>query len=48
MESIPPMELSFLVKDFMLKQATQNTGLNVQEFLGTNKALQTGQGWAGE
>ena len=46
MESIPPMELLSLVEDIHVKtrEASQNTGLDMQEFLGIDKALQSIQG----
>ena len=46
MESIPPMELLSLVEDIHVKtqKASQNTGLDMQEFLGIDKALQSIQG----
>ena len=46
MESIPPMELLSLVEDIHVKtqEASQNTGLDKQEFLGIDKALQSIQG----
>ena len=41
MESIPPEELSSLVEDIHVKtqEATQNTDLDMREFLGIDKAL---------
>ena len=41
MESIPLMQLLFLVEDIhiMTREASQNTDLDMQEFLGINKAL---------
>ena len=46
MESIPPMELLSLVEDIHVKtrEASQNTSLDMQEFLGIDKALQSIQG----
>ena len=46
MESIPLTKLSSLVKDIHAKtrEAPQNTDLDMQEFLGIDKALQTIQG----
>ena len=46
MESIPPMELLSLVEYIHVKtqEASQNTGLDKQEFLGIDKALQSIQG----
>ena len=46
MESIPPEELSSLAEDFQVKtrKASQNTDLDVLEFLGIDKALQSIQG----
>ena len=46
MESIPLMKLSSLVEDIHAKtsEASQNTDLDMQEFLGIDKALQTIQG----
>ena len=45
MESIPSGELSSLVEDIYVKtQASQNTDLDIREFLGINKALQSIQG----
>ena len=45
-ESIPLMELSPLGEDIHVKtrEASQNTDLDMQEFLGIDKALQTIQG----
>ena len=45
-ESIPLEELSSLVKDIHVKtrEASQNTGLDMREFLGIDKALQSIQG----
>ena len=45
-ESIPLEELSPLVKDIHVKtrEASQNTGLDIREFLGIDKALQSIQG----
>ena len=45
-ESIPLEELSSLVKDLHVKtrEASQNTGLDIREFLGIDKALQSIQG----
>ena len=46
MERIPLMELSSLVEDIHVKtwEASQNTDLDMGEFLGINKALQSIQG----
>ena len=46
MESIPPMELLSLVEDIHVKtqETSQNTGLDMQEFLAIDKALQSIQG----
>ena len=46
MESIPLMELSSLAEDIHVKtrEASQNTDLDMREFLGIDKALQTIQG----
>ena len=46
MEGIPLMELSSLVEDIHVKtrEASQNTDLDMREFLGINKALQIIQG----
>ena len=46
MESIPLEDLSSLVEDIHVKtrQASQNTDLDMQEFLGIDKALQSIQG----
>ena len=46
MESIPLEDLSSLAKDIHVKpwEASQNTDLDMQEFLGINKALQSIQG----
>ena len=46
MESIPLEDLSSLVKDIHVKtpEASQNTDLDTQEFLGIDKALQSIQG----
>ena len=46
MESIPLEELSSLVKDIHAKmqEASQNTDLDMREFLGIDKALQSIQG----
>ena len=46
MESIPPEELPSLLKDIHVKtqEASQNTDLDMREFLGTDKALQSIQG----
>ena len=46
MESIPLMELSFLVEDIHVKtrEASQNTDHDMRELLGINKALQSIQG----
>ena len=43
MESIPFMELSSLAEDIHVKtqEASQNTELHMQEFLGIDKVLQT-------
>ena len=43
MESIPPMELLSLVEDIHAKrqEASQNTDLDMWEFLGIDKALQS-------
>ena len=43
MESIPPMELSSLVEDIHVKtrEASQNTDLDMREFLGIDKVLQS-------
>ena len=43
MESIPLMELSSLVEDIHVKrrEASQNTDLDMREFLGINQALQS-------
>ena len=43
MESIPPMELLSLVEDIHVKtqEASQNTDLDMREFLGIDKALQS-------
>ena len=45
-ESIPPRELSSLVEDIHTKteEGSQNTDLDMQEFLGINKSLQSIQG----
>ena len=45
-ESIPLRELSSLVEDFHTKteEGSQNTDLDMQEFLGINKSLQSIQG----
>ena len=45
-ESIPPEELSSLTEDIYVKtiEASQNTDLDMREFLGINKALQSIQG----
>ena len=42
MESMPPIELLSLVEDVHVKsqEASQNTDLNMREFLGIDKALQ--------
>ena len=42
MESMPPIELLSLVEDVHVKsqEASQNTDLNMREFLGIGKALQ--------
>ena len=46
MESIPMKELSSLAEDIHVKtrEASQNTNLDMQEFLGIDKALQSIQG----
>ena len=46
MESIPLMELSSLVEHIHVKirEASQNTDLNMPEFLGIDKALQSIRG----
>ena len=46
MESIPFMELSSLVEDIHVKtrEVSQNTDLDMREFLGIDKALQGIQG----
>ena len=46
MESIPPIELLSLVEDIHVKtrEASQNTDLDMREFLGIDKALQSIQG----
>ena len=46
MESIPLEELSSLVEDIHVKtrEASQNTDLNMREFLGIGKASQSIQG----
>ena len=46
MESIPLEELSSLVEDIHVKtwEASQNTDVDMLEFLGINKALQNMQG----
>ena len=46
MESMPHMELSFLVEDIhgKTREASQNTDLDIREFLGIDKALQSIQG----
>ena len=46
METIPPEELSSLADDFHVKtwEASQNTDLDMLEFLGIDKALQSIQG----
>ena len=46
MESIPLKELSSLVEDIHVKttEVSQNTDLDMQEFLGIDKALQSIQG----
>ena len=45
MESIPPMELLSLVEDIYVKtqKASRNTDLDIQEFLGIDKTLQSMQ-----
>ena len=46
LESIPPIELLSLVEDIHVKtrEASQNTDLDMREFLGIDKALQSIQG----
>ena len=46
MESMPLEELSSLVKDIHVKtrEASQNTDLDMREFLGNDKSLQAIQG----
>ena len=46
MKSIPLMKLSSLAEDLHAKtrEASQNTGLDMRESLGTDKSLQTIQG----
>ena len=46
MESIPPEELSSLAEDIYVKtqEASQNTDLDMREFLGIDKALQSIRG----
>ena len=46
MESIPLEELSFLAEDIHIKirKASENTDLDMQEFLGINQALQSIKG----
>ena len=46
MESIPPEELSSLAEEIHVetREASQNTDLDMREFLGINKALQSIQG----
>ena len=46
MESIPPEELSSLAEEIHVKtrEALQNTDLDMREFLGIDKALQSIQG----
>ena len=46
MESTPPMELLSLVEDIHVKtqERSQNTDLDMQEFLGIDKAIQSIQG----
>ena len=46
MESIPPEELSSLAKDIHVKtqEASQNNDLDMREFLGIDKALQSMRG----
>ena len=46
MESIPPEELLSLAEEIHVKtrEALQNTDLDMREFLGINKALQSIQG----
>ena len=46
MESIPLMQLSFLVENINIKirKASQNTDLDMREFLGIDKTLQDIQG----
>ena len=43
MESIPPMELLYLVEDIYVKtwEASQNTDLGMQKFWGIDKVLQS-------
>ena len=43
MESIPPMELLSLVEDIHVKtrEASQNTDLDMREFFGIDKLLQS-------
>ena len=45
-ESIPPEELSGLVEDIHVntREASENTDMNMREFLGIDKALQSMQG----
>ena len=45
-EGIPPEELSYLVENIHVKtrEASQNTDLDMREFLGIDKALQSIQG----
>ena len=46
MESIPPEDISSLAEDIHVKtqEASQNTDLDMREFLGIDKALQSIQG----
>ena len=46
MESIPPEELSSLAEEIHVetREASRNTDLDMREFLGINKALQSIQG----
>ena len=46
MESIPPPELSSLAEDIHVKkrEASQNPDLDMRDFLGIDKALQSIQG----
>ena len=45
-ESIPPEELSGVVEDIHVntREASENTEMNMREFLGIDKALQSMQG----